>query len=234
MVSAGRVLLAGTETGRHPSMRRGRIALACMLSLAVLAACEEAPVVEEPAVRPVRHMLVRVQSDAERRIYSGTTQAELETDLSFRVGGTLVSRPVKVGNVVTSGDAIASLDDQDFQVQLDEARAGLARAEAERRNAESSYQRTARPLREPERVAQSARFRPGARRVRRSAIPRRGAAGGSGTAAAVLHGTRRATILHGRPDLCRSEPERVTGAGYRSRELRAVCRSRGQRPRYGY
>ena len=71
-------------------------------------------------------------------------RAELETDLSFRVGGTLIARPVNVGTLVTRGDLIAQLDGTDYRVRVDEAEAGLARAEAQLRNAEASYERTRR------------------------------------------------------------------------------------------
>lgn len=134
MVSRGRILHARTRTGI-----RALIALALSASLA---GCDEAPVEEESLVRPVRYTRVVVQGVSEARTYSGTTRAELETDLSFRVGGTLIRRPVSVGNDVNPGDLVAALDETDFRVRLDEARAGLARAEAERRNAESSYERT--------------------------------------------------------------------------------------------
>lgn len=130
----------------HPeSQQRRRTAIDAAfaaLLVAALAACEKAPVVEEPVVRPVRYAEVSLARGAERRTYSGTSQAELETDLSFRVSGTLLRRTVDVGDSVERGDRIAFLDDQDYRVRLDEARAGLARAEAERRNADSSYQRT--------------------------------------------------------------------------------------------
>jgi RND family efflux transporter MFP subunit len=110
--------------------------------LALLAGCEDAPVADEPSVRPVRYARVAAQGNTESRTYSGSARAELETDLSFRVGGTLTSRPVNVGNELGRGDLVAALDNTDYQVQLNEARAGLARAEAEQRNADASYKRT--------------------------------------------------------------------------------------------
>ena len=122
------------------TQRRG--ALIPALLLGWLAACDEAPIEEEPDVRPVRYARVVAQGESESRTYAGTARAELETDLSFRVGGTLTQRPVDVGSTVARGDLVAALDSTDFQVRLDEARAGLARAEAERRNAQANYERT--------------------------------------------------------------------------------------------
>lgn len=134
MVSTGGIL--------HPRAGLRRNALSLALAVVVVAACDEPPVVEEPQVRPVRYTRVVAQGESEARTYSGTTQAERETDLSFRVGGTLTSRPVDVGASVERGDLVAALDDTDLKVRLDEARAGLARAEAELRNANASYDRT--------------------------------------------------------------------------------------------
>ena len=134
MVSTGRIL--------HKRAPRRRIALIVALLPGLFAGCDQAPVEDEPIVRPVRYARVTTQGETMARTYSGTARAELETDLSFRVGGTMTELPVKVGSVVTQGDVVASLDDTDYRVRLDEARAGLARAEAERRNANANYART--------------------------------------------------------------------------------------------
>ncbi len=135
MVSRGRVLHTG-------SWRQRSTLIVPILLVCVIAGCDEPPVAEEPVVRPVRYARVIAQGDSEARTYSGTARAELETDLSFRVGGTLTRRPVSVGSEVNQGDLVAALDNTDFQVRLDEARAGLSRAEAEQRNADASYERT--------------------------------------------------------------------------------------------
>jgi RND family efflux transporter MFP subunit len=126
----------------HPGAKRIRRALIILPLVAAAAGCEQAPLEEQTVVRPVRYTEVVAQGASEARTYSGSAQAELETDLSFRVGGTLIERPVDVGDEVNRGDLVAALDNTDFQVRLDEARAGLARAEAERRNADANYDRT--------------------------------------------------------------------------------------------
>lgn len=133
MVSTGRIV--------HSRATRQR-ALTGAVLLVLIAGCDQAQVEDEPIVRPVRYARVAAQGETMARTYSGSARAELETDLSFRVGGTLTRLPVNVGNIVNRGDLVAALDDTDFQVRMDEARAGLARAEAERRNAEANYTRT--------------------------------------------------------------------------------------------
>jgi len=111
-------------------------------SLVGLAACEQEPVAEEPEVRPVRYARVEAQGGLQARTFSGATKAERETDLSFRVAGTVIERPVNVGDAVIAGDLVAALDNTDYRVRVDEAGAGLARAEAELRNADARYERT--------------------------------------------------------------------------------------------
>ena len=126
----------------HPGVGSIRRALIILPLVATTFGCDQAPLEEETVVRPVRYTEVVAQGASEARTYSGAARAELETDLSFRVGGTLTQRPVDVGAEVNQGDLVAALDSTDFQVRLDEARAGLARAEAEQRNADANYDRT--------------------------------------------------------------------------------------------
>lgn len=93
-------------------------------------------------MRPVRYARVAVQGASQSRTFSGSARAELETDLSFRVAGTLIERPTNVGEQLERGDVVAVLDGTDYEVRVDEASAGLARAQAQLRNAEAAYDRT--------------------------------------------------------------------------------------------
>lgn len=130
-------------TGRSLFPRERRNAAALIVALfVVVGGCEPAPVEEAPFVRPVRYDRVAVQGASQSRTYSGLARAELETDLSFRVPGTLIERRANIGERLDRGDLVARLDGTDFEVQLDEASAGLARAQAQLRNAEAAYDRT--------------------------------------------------------------------------------------------
>ena len=107
-----------------------------------LAACEKEQIPEAaPVIRPVRYAKVEQQSSAQQRTFTGVAQASLENTLSFRVAGTVIKRPVKVGQLVKPGELIAELDPTDYQVAVKEAQAGLASATAEARNAKANYQR---------------------------------------------------------------------------------------------
>ena len=134
--------MVSTGRGLHCRTPARRSALILTVWLPLLGGCGEPAAPDDPVVRPVRYARVALQGPTMARTYSGTARAELETDLSFRVGGTLTQLPVNVGSQVEPGDLVGMLDNTDFRVRLDEARAGLARAEAEQRNADATYART--------------------------------------------------------------------------------------------
>ncbi len=119
----------------------------CLLATAIMSValfCGCSPEVsEEPElIRPVRYARVMPQGAIEQRTYSGSTKAELETDLSFKVAGTLILRDAGVGDAISVGQLVAQLDPTDYRVRVQEAEAGLARARAELRNAQAGYERT--------------------------------------------------------------------------------------------
>ena len=122
---------------------RGRSTIGVGLTTALLlAGCAE-PTVEEVALRPVKTQTVYSgQASIRDRVFSGTAQAAQEATLSFKVSGTVSSVAISVGDRIVVGDLIAELDPESYQVELDQARASQARANANRRSAEAEYQRT--------------------------------------------------------------------------------------------
>jgi len=75
------------------------------------------------------------------RTFSGVAQAGVESNLSFKVAGTVQKLFVKVGDKVRSGQLIAQLDPTDYQLQLQQTQAALQQAKAQSRNAEAAYER---------------------------------------------------------------------------------------------
>ncbi|MBT3345926.1 MAG: efflux RND transporter periplasmic adaptor subunit, partial [Gemmatimonadetes bacterium] len=95
----------------------------------------------EPIIRPVRSQAVFVTGAARVRSFTGTARASKESQLSFKVAGTVARVSVAVGDLVSAGAHLASLDDGDFRLQMQEAEAQLASTEAQARNADANYAR---------------------------------------------------------------------------------------------
>ena len=127
---------------RTSSMRSiaGLLAAAAALPL-LTAGCAEEEAPPPPLIRPVRTEPVFATGGGRVRSFSGTAGAAVESRLSFRVPGTLVKVLVQVGDRVKAGQLIAQLDDEDYRLQVQEAEAGLASAEAQAVNAEANYDR---------------------------------------------------------------------------------------------
>lgn len=114
---------------------------------------------EEPAstlvIRPVRVAVAESAGRGTVRMFSGETQAPTDAGLSFRVGGTIDRLRVRVGDAVSAGQLIATLDPTDYQIEVREAEAALLRADAQERNAQAEYRRI-RALYAEDRVSLSA------------------------------------------------------------------------------
>ena len=112
-----------------------------VLTLSLLTACGEEEEVAKEVVRPVRAIQV---ADAERlhqSWFSGRAKATQEINLSFRVSGQLIERPVDIGTEVDEGQVVARIDPSTFQADLDQIDANVARARATLKNAEAQLQR---------------------------------------------------------------------------------------------
>jgi len=114
---------------------------AVLLALAgLVAGCSEQPP-EPDLLRPVRSEAVVTSRGGRTRTFSGTARAGQETDLSFRVGGTVDLLGVTVGDVVRRDQVIARLDRTDFLIAVRRAQANLDQALATSRNADADLER---------------------------------------------------------------------------------------------
>ena len=114
--------------------------LASALTLAVLPACNKAP----PAPEPIRAVKLMTVGDAQSQStpeFSGEIRARVESALSFRVGGKLLTRPAEIGQRVKAGQLLAQLDPQDYQVTAQAAAAQLLAAQSNRDSVEADYRR---------------------------------------------------------------------------------------------
>ncbi len=97
-----------------------------LFAAALLAACSEA-VPERPA--PLVATIV-VQGGAEHsRRLTGEVRARVDSALAFRVGGQIVARPVRRGEAVVRGQALARLDVDDLAFGAAEAQAQAVAAD---------------------------------------------------------------------------------------------------------
>ncbi len=92
-------------------------------------------------IRPVRYQEVKMYRGQQTRTFSGVSKASLETNLSFKVSGTIKQINAKVGNQVNAGQLIAVLDATDYKLQLEQTKSSLTQAEVQMRNAKSNYER---------------------------------------------------------------------------------------------
>ncbi len=112
----------------------------CLMVLTV-AGCKGKAEKRAEVIRPVVTYTVPDIMRSREWSTSGTAKDALETALSFRVGGTIVSLPVKVGQRVSRGDRVAALDSTDFRLEMRQAEASLKDLQAELKNSRLNYER---------------------------------------------------------------------------------------------
>lgn len=106
-----------------------------------LAACKPAEEVAAPEIRPVRTVTIEKRVAGDVVSLTGTVQAQTEVNLSFRIDGRMIERPVDVGNTLRAGQLVARLDAQNEEANLQSARAQLSAADAQLVQARNNYTR---------------------------------------------------------------------------------------------
>lgn len=102
--------------------------------------CRDEPVVND-SPRPVRVVIVGDEAAFNGRRFPGRASALRHADLSFRVGGTLMSMPSRIGERVEEGQVIARLDPRDFEVRVRAGEAAVARATSDLTRASEEFTR---------------------------------------------------------------------------------------------
>ncbi|WP_434109727.1 efflux RND transporter periplasmic adaptor subunit [Paraburkholderia caffeinilytica] len=114
--------------GRAARLRRAVFVLA-LAGIVTLAACSKKEV-STSAPRPVVAVAVHADGSATAAAsLPGEVQARYSTPLSFRVGGKIVERRVRLGDVVKNGQIVARLDPADAQKNAASAQAQLEAAQ---------------------------------------------------------------------------------------------------------
>ncbi|MDC7827423.1 efflux RND transporter periplasmic adaptor subunit [Pseudomonas sp. BLCC-B13] len=113
----------------------------CICSLAlILAGCQKETQSAEPP-RPVRTQIAKPAAIDEQVAQTGEIQANLETNLGFRIDGRVATRTAEVGMSVMKGQVLATLDPNDVQNEVLSAEAEVKSAEATEGLAKSELER---------------------------------------------------------------------------------------------
>ena len=113
-------------------------ALAACLTTLVACSKSEAP---QAPLRSVKLLTVSGSDLSVGGEFSGEVRARVESRLGFRVGGKLVQRPVEVGQRVASGQLLALVDAQDYQLAAQAAQAQVSAAQSQRDLAAADFKR---------------------------------------------------------------------------------------------
>ena len=136
MESTSRLATRAASSYRHP------ISLLVPIVAALLVAGCQQEVPEKNMVRPVKAIKVADPSGFADRVFPGKAKATQELELSFRVAGPLIMRPVNVGDAVKEGDIVARIDPRDYEVNLRAVKGQLADARAVLTRARADYKRS--------------------------------------------------------------------------------------------
>jgi RND family efflux transporter MFP subunit len=118
----------------------GPYACAAALILALSGCGEEANSRANPPLNVVAQKVALESRDREL-VLSGAVRAQVQTELSFRVSGRVIERKGDVGQHVEADAVLARLDPSEQQADLNSAKAGLAGAEANWRQAKATFDR---------------------------------------------------------------------------------------------
>jgi len=96
---------------------------------------------QQTEVRSVKYTEITFEDYEQSRQFAGAVKSATTSPLSFKVNGTTANIAVKKGEVVTKGQLIAELEQEEFVIALQKAKASLGSAIAAKRQVEDQYQR---------------------------------------------------------------------------------------------
>jgi RND family efflux transporter MFP subunit len=111
-----------------------------MLVIALIVSCKNTEHKTE-VIKPVKFEQLAYSAGNVSYTFSGVVKAEYETNLSFKVGGTLNLVNVRFGEKVTKGQLVAIIDPTDYKILEDQAVAQKSGAESQLINARSHFDR---------------------------------------------------------------------------------------------
>ncbi len=122
--------------------------LLLLLSVLLLSGCKD-PVEPKAAVaQPVLVSVVQQQSSDSTRQFSAVVEARDETRLGFRAAGKVIARQAEVGQRVSTGQVLASLDANDYQLAVTAAADQLRATQVDAKQQRADAERLARLLKD--------------------------------------------------------------------------------------
>ena len=139
------------STPKGESMRKASFLIGALVSLAILTGCRRDAAIEHSPT-PVRTAEVRLMDAGTSNTYSANIQPYQQVDLSFKSNGYLASikqvkdadghmRNLDIGDYVTQGTVLATVQQDDYKDKLSQANASLERSQAEYERAKLQYDR---------------------------------------------------------------------------------------------
>ena len=119
--------------------RRAMMAAGTFASALALAGCQQEAKAPEP-VRPVLSMVLE-PSGSDGTVAVGVVEPRYKTNLAFRVLGRLTARPAYVGDFVSEGQTVGTIDATALELAVRLAKAELAKAEAQLATARATEER---------------------------------------------------------------------------------------------
>ncbi len=101
--------------------------------------CKEEVAIQKPPVVKVKQ--IEFTDAIQEEKFSGIVRGRYETNLSFQVGGKIISRQVQAGSTVRAGEVLMTLDPKDIAEQSRSAEAQVASARAQLQLAKSNLDR---------------------------------------------------------------------------------------------
>ncbi|MFG6414817.1 efflux RND transporter periplasmic adaptor subunit [Roseateles sp. DC23W] len=114
--------------------------LAAVLLSTLLVGCGKRAAAPEPE-RAVRTQVVSTGAASTSLEYAAEVRARVESRLSFRVPGKLLTRAVNLGDTVKAGQVLARIDGEDLKLAQAAAAAGVAAARTNRDQMGADYKR---------------------------------------------------------------------------------------------
>lgn len=125
-------------------MTRFNLTVLVVGGLSILTACSDETTTSSSdgeVIRGLKTVLVQEQQQQTVRRFPSVLQAAQVTTLSFETPGKLEAIDLSVGQLVSKGEIVASLDRKALEIQLDTSRAATQQAQVNAENSAATYER---------------------------------------------------------------------------------------------